>query len=119
MRLRMGKERLNLTHENTTIFTFLGQTALGDAMFNNQSANHAFIQTGTSEKDYPTGLYLFEQFSPVYAEIAKFAIEHSFPMVANQRHVAECDIRAYMVYADAEEANFHAVLEGIFPDDFS
>lgn len=117
--LNMGDgKKLELTHDNTTIYTFLGRTALGDMQFENESANHAFIMTGRNEKDQPQGMYFFERFHPVYKEIAKFAVEHSFPQILNHRTLPACDIKAYMGEIDRAEARFHAQLEGALPEDF-
>lgn len=111
-------KKIELTPENTSVYTFLGQTAVGDALFENASVNHAFVQTTRNEKDQPQGMYFFEQFHPVYKEIAAHAIKHSFPTMANQRTVPECDMRAYMNEVAREEAKFAAVLEGALPEDF-
>lgn len=118
LNLRMGEERFELTHENTTLYTFLGRTAIGDMVFDNASANHVFVHLGEDEQEQPRGMYFFERFHPVYKDIAKFAIEHSFPIIGNQRRVPECDIRAYMAHVDAEQERFHDSLEGVFPEDF-
>lgn len=119
IRLNMpdGKS-MEANYRNTTLFTFLGKTAIGDLVFDNESANHVFIQTGRNEKDQPTGMYFFEKFHPVYADIAKFAIEHSFPANLNHRIVPACDLRAYMGEVERAEAQFHAQLEGVMPEDF-
>jgi hypothetical protein len=118
--LNLGdNKKLELTPDNTTVYTFMGRTAVGDVMFENASANHAFVQTGKNEQDQPTGMYFFERFHPVYSKIAQHAIKNSFPILGNQRRVPECDIRAYMGYVDAEQEKFHATLEGVFPEDFT
>jgi len=111
-------KKLELTPENTSIYTFLGRTAIGDTQFENASANHAFVQTGRNEKDQPQGMYFFEQFHPVYKSIAAHAIKNSFPHMANQRTVPACDLRAYMQEVDKQEAQFAATLEGALPEDF-
>lgn len=111
-------EKRQLTAENTSLYTFLGFTALGDTIIDNSTFNHAFVMTGRNEKGAPTGNYYFERFHPVYKDIAKFAIEHAFPHSANQRTVAECDIKAYLTDADRETAKFAASLEGVEPEDF-
>jgi hypothetical protein len=117
--LNMGDgKKLELTPDNTTIYTFLGRTALGDMQFENESANHAFVQTGRNEKDVPQGMYFFEQFHPVYKDIAAFAMEHCFPQLLNVRRVPECDLKAYHGEIDRQEARFHAQLEGALPEDF-
>lgn len=117
--LNMGDEKHELSAENTTLYTFLGRTAIGDTQFENASVNHVFVNLGRNEQDEPQGMYFFEKFHPVYQKIAAFAIEHSFPIIGNQRRVPECDLRAYMKHVDAEEARFHNALEGVFPEDFN
>lgn len=119
LNLNMGEERHELTGLNTTLYTFMGRTAIGDLVFDNSSVNHVFVQLGENERHQPRGMYFFERFHPVYQDIAKFAIEHSFPIVGNQRRVPECDLKAYMSHVDAEQEKFHATLEGVFPEDFT
>lgn len=118
LNLNMGDERFELTHRNTTLYTFLGRTAIGDMEFENESANHVFVQLGENERQQPRGMYFFERFHPVYQDIAAFAIKHSFPIVGNQRRVPECDLKAYLNHVEAEQEKFHASLEGVLPEDF-
>lgn len=118
LNLNMGEERFELTRRNTTLYTFLGRTAIGDVAFDNASANHIFFYMGQNEQDQPTGMYFFERFHPIYQDIAEFAIEHSFPIVGNQLRVPECDLKAYMSHVDAEQERFHSALEGVMPEDF-
>lgn len=119
LNLNMGEEKFELTRRNTTLYTFLGRTAIDDIVFDNASANHVFFYMGQNEQDQPTGMYFFERFHPVYKDIAKFAIKHSFPIVGNQPRVPECDLKAYMSHVDAEQERFHDSLEGVFPEDFN
>jgi hypothetical protein len=118
--LNMGDgTKMELTHRNTTLYTFLGKTAIGDLVFDNASANHVFVRTGHNEQNQPRGLYFFERFQPVYGDIARFAVEHSLPQILNMHTVPECDMKAYMSEVDREEAKFHASLEGVLPEDFT
>lgn len=109
--------RFEVTRENTTLYTFLGRTAIGDITFNNESANHVFVQTDENEE--AAGTYYFERFHPVYQDVAKFAIENSFPSILNMPSVPECDFQAYLQYVDVEQAKFSATLDGVFPEDFN
>lgn len=117
--LRYGDgKRLELTPENTTLYTFLGRTAIGDLEFENQSLNHAFVTTGHTENDKPIGNFYFEKFHAVYKDIAAFAIKNSFPHIANMRTIPACDLKAYLGQVDREQAAFAAKLEGVSPEDF-
>lgn len=118
--LDMGNgSKIELNHRNTTVYTFLGRTAIGDIAFDNASANHAFVHLGSNEQDQPQGMYLFEKFHPVYQDIAKFAIENSLPQILNMHTVPECDMKAYMAQVDREGVRFQAKLEGVLPEDFT
>ena len=110
--------KMELTHRNTTLYTFLGRTAIGDVAFENSSVNHVFIRTGLNEQQQPQGMYFFEKFHPVYRDIAKFVLDKNLPSILNMHTVPECDMKAYMVEIDKEEAKFHAKLEGVLPEDF-
>lgn len=117
--LNMGDGRkLEATPENTTLYTFLGRTAIGDVLFENSSVNHIYLGTGLDEEERPKGIYFFEKFSSVHEDIAKFAIEHSFPAILNQRTVPACDMEAYYLHVQQQEAHFAAQLNGVMPEDF-
>ena len=119
LRLNMGKGRkLELTHENTTLYTFLGKTALNDIEFDNTALNHVFIRLRDDKEGNPRGMYVFERFHPAYKDIASFAIEHSFTAVLNQRQIAECDLKAYGGQTQRQVEDFSAVLDGVMPEDF-
>ena len=85
------------TPDNTTLFTFLGKTALGGISIDSGRFNHVFFQTGEEDEETMTGTYMFrtdrneETFDTVVSHIAEF----DYPMVLNRREVPECDIRAY------------------------
>lgn len=112
-----GSELLS-DHTNTTLYTFLGQTAVGDSTFENPSANHVFVRTGFNKDNQPSGIYFFERFHSVYKDIAEFAIKHSFPAILNQPRVPECDLACYMKHVEAEQSAFREKLEGVMPEDF-
>ena len=54
----------------------------------------------------------------MYQKIAEFAIENSFPLIANQRRVPECDLGVYMTCVDAEAEKFKLPLDQVRPEDF-
>lgn len=118
--LNMGDgSKMELNHRNTTLYTFLGRTAIRDIVFENSSANHVFVRTGVNEQEQPRGMYFFEKFHPVYKDIAKFVLEKELPSIQNMHTVPECDMKAYMGQVDKEEAKFHATLAGVLPEDFA
>jgi len=107
LRLSIGDEiELDVTPENTTLYTFLGKTMIGDMEFNNSSANHIFIAMDEDEKGRTRGMYLFEAFHPVYKTVADFAIKHSLPGVVNSREVGQSDLQAYMLQVDKTISEF-------------
>lgn len=50
IRLSVRDDKYELTHENTTLYTFLGRTAIGDMPFENASANHVFVHLNQGEE---------------------------------------------------------------------
>jgi hypothetical protein len=76
--------RLELTPENSTLFTHVGELSLYD---------HCFIATA-EEGTTTIGVYLFRH-SDVFPAIKEHFEQHGYPMVLNQREVAPCDINAF------------------------
>lgn len=110
--------KLELSYRNTSLYTFLGKTAIGDFEFNNPNANHVFIETGKDANDNPAGMYFFEKFHPIYRDIAEFAIENSLPQILNRRDVPACDLTQYSRASEVEAAKFAHKLDAVYPSDF-
>lgn len=113
-----GDQEFEATPENTTLYTFLGRTAIGSLVIENSTINHVYLQM-SAEGEKQRGMYLFEQFhTDAYKTIAEYAIEHSYPQLLNLRHVPECDLRAHMAHEDHEAAQFATELPDFLPEDF-
>lgn len=99
-----GRE-FEMRPDNATLYTFLGETALkGGIKFNNESANHVFLQTGEQDDETMTGTYVFST-AESYAPLANFMVEHDYPMVLNRREVPACDMEAYLRMVDQTASN--------------
>lgn len=95
-----------LTPENTTLYTFLGKTALETVEIENSVVNHVFVQTSPDEET-ASGMYFFKEFDQDrYDTITRHMVEHSWPMLLNLRVVPECDLRVWKAKSDAEVNEF-------------
>jgi hypothetical protein len=101
-----GGEKVRMTRENGTLYTFLGRSAVGDLDIDNTNFDHIFVQRGEGPEGGATGLYIFKAFQEHYKTIADFMIEQQFPMILNQRTIPLCDMEAYMREVDRTTANF-------------
>lgn len=118
LNLNLGDGRkIKLTRDVGAVYTFAGQTAIGDMMFDNGNADHIFIQTG-QEEETPCGLYVFRAFNPQYLPMLNFMADNMFPMMLNLRTVPLCDMEAYMREVDRTTATFTAGVPDFLPDDF-
>lgn len=113
-----GDQEFESTPDNTTLYTFLGRTAIGSLVIENSTINHVYVRF--NKEDEPNrGMYLFEQFhGEAYKTIAEYVMEHAYPQILNMRHVPECDIKAHMLHEDHEAAQFGAELPDYLPEDF-
>lgn len=83
MELIIGEVEFNMNRTNTSLFTFLGRSAL----------DHLFLVHETEEnKAY--GTYVFS-LNTHFDDLVAFAIKHSFPAHLNMLAVAQCDQDAY------------------------
>lgn len=113
LRLSMdGGMSLELTPDNTTLYTFLGHTVIGDLTVDNATINHVFHRTGQNEQGQAIGMYFFRT-HPAYRDIAEHLTEYRYPMVLNQRQVPLCDFKAHCEEVDRQAAIF----AGEIPDE--
>ena len=85
----LGGEPFEMTPDNASLFTFVGQGAL---------YNHVFLVLEELEENHFKGTYVFSE-SPAYETLATFILENEYPAHINQRQPAACDLDAYMQYA--------------------
>ena len=106
LHLRFGEAEFEAKPENTTLFTFLGKTALRGLEMDNSRFNHIFFQTGTEDETTISGSYMFrtEENSETFDTIMNFVAGHDYPMVLNRRSVPECDVEAYFRMLDQRAA---------------
>lgn len=104
--LKWGDRRLEMTPRNSILYTFMGRTAVTSANetfeANNEVFNHVWIVTGENR-----GMYFWAEHDPEeYAQMAHFMVEHSFPMLLNNREVPACDVQAWLDEVDKEVETF-------------
>lgn len=117
--LDMGNgEKVRCDAENTTLYTFIGKTAIGDIIFDNSALNHVYVELEETDEDNNLlGMYFFERFHNLYQQMAEFIGQNEFPMVLNSREVLECDLRAYMRQVDIEVQKFSSKIPDSLPHD--
>lgn len=104
--LKWGKRELDMKASNSVLYTYLGKTAvtIEDETFviENSAVNHVYIATSANK-----GLYFFAEHDPEeFATMSAFIVEHSFPMVINQRHVAPDDLKIWATEVAKEVETF-------------
>lgn len=119
LNLNLGDGRkLEMTPENSTLYTFLGHTVIGEMTIENSSINHVFVQTGNDERGQASGMYFFNEFDGAYKDMSTHMTEYRYPMILNQHTVPACDLKVWYDRMDMEVARFNASLEGANPEDF-
>lgn len=104
----MGEgNHLEMTPENSTLYTFLGHTALGAMEIENSVVNHVFVRTSPEDADTASGMYFFREFDEEnYDTMVRHMTEHRYPMLLNLRHVPECDMRVWLQRTEAAVSSF-------------
>ena len=86
MRLTMHGEKFEATPDNTSLFMFAGNLAL---------YNHVFVVTKENEAEGTAeGTYVFWTHQ-VYETMRDYMMQNGYPIHANLRHLAQCDLDAY------------------------
>ena len=85
LNLNLGGEPFEMTPDNASLFTFVGQGAL---------YNHVFLQQEELEENRVRGTYVFST-SQSFQPLMNFMLEQGYPMHLNLRQVAQCDQDAY------------------------
>jgi len=83
--LTLGGEEFRMTRENTSLFTFLGESAM---------YNHIFFQKERLDGNRIAGTYLFRP-NPNFTKLRAFMEEHHYPMHINLLQPAQCDLDAF------------------------
>jgi|GEM_PF-3706389 len=80
-----------MTRFNSSLYTFVGKTAIEGGDIDNQNFNHIFMHR--EEEGETVGRYMFvtPQTQELFNSIAGFMLKHEFPAVINQNEVPECD----------------------------
>src|SRR5690349_10111711 len=94
LHLDLGGEEFEATPENTSLFTFLGQTALNGLMLDNERFNHIFFYKEMTDRGNLSGSYMFrtENNGDTWDAIANYIATNDYPMSLNQREVPDCDV---------------------------
>lgn len=117
--LNLGGNEFESRPDNTTLFTFLGKTALNGIEFDNSRLNHVFFQIGEETEESMSGTYIFrtEQNANIWDTIATHIMTNDYPMVLNRRDVPECDWDAYNRMLDLQVGNED--IPDTLPEDWS
>ena len=102
--------KLEMTPSNSSLYTFLGETALGDTTIDNSSVNHVFVTTEVSKDGQARGMYFFREFDDAYVDMARHMTEYRYPMVLNQRNVPDGDLKAWQERLDQFTSRFGSQL---------
>jgi hypothetical protein len=117
--LDKGGKEFESRPDNTTLFTFLGHTALNGINFENARANHIFFQDGMEDEATMTGSYMFrtEDNANIWDTIATHIMTNDYPMILNRREVPACDWEAYSRMLDQSAAA--ETVEDFFPEEWT
>ena len=100
LKMQLGEYgEFEATPENTSVFTFLGQTAINGIMWDNERFNHAFLNIHEVDEDRVQGAYIFSD-AKNFDEMMRFFMQNGYPLHVNLRHVAQCDIDAYFAHQE-------------------
>jgi hypothetical protein len=102
LHLNLGGGEFEATPDNTTLFTFMGRTAIHGIEVDNQQYNHLFFHTGEEDDNVLIGTYMFRSDlnSETWDIIAQHMLANDYPLVLNRREVPVCDIEAYGRFLD-------------------
>ena len=105
--LNLGVNEFESRPDNTTLFTFLGKTALNGIEFDNSRVNHIFFQTGSEDDQTMSGTYIFrtEANAGIFDTILSHITTNDYPMVLNRRDVPQCDWDAFQRMIDQRAAS--------------
>lgn len=88
--LRVGNGEIEVTRDNTTLFTFLGRVGINLSMY-----DHVFITRGDADEEGTTnGMYIFRANSGFDA-LEEYLITYDYPALLNMREVPQCDQDAF------------------------
>ena len=119
--LRFGESEFEATPDNTTLFSFLGRSAIRGVMMDHHRFNHIFFTTGEQDEETMSGSYVFrtDKNEEVFDNIVSHIVEHDYPMMLNRRDVPECDISAYFNMLEQKAAEESGDLGDFLPEGWS
>lgn len=87
MYLTFCGEEYEVTRDDAALFMYMGKLAL---------YNHIFIalEVDEDDEDAPAEAYIFSM-NEQYEAVRDFMMDNDYPMHANLRYVADCDLDAY------------------------
>jgi hypothetical protein len=112
LELRLNGKEILLTRYNTTLFTHFGRVLLRGLELDAKNFDHVFIRTSDEDDENLRGARVWRGLD-AYKPIAKFCIQHKFPIVGNSTDVGESDVAAW------ELMNFADVDFGVVPPDWT
>lgn len=110
-------QRVPMNRDTATLYTFCGQTIIGDLVLDNANLDHIFVQLDP-EVEVATGIYIFKAFQKEFGRLASFMATHRFPMVLHAREIPNCDMTAYMREVDRTTTSFASEIPDFLPEQF-
>lgn len=101
---------------NTTLFTYLGKTAVENGTdkveVDNHKFNHIWVQLGDEE-----GLHIFEAYDKEqFDTLSRFMIVHSYPQIINMRDIAAIDVQAWLRRAEQISEQYGQNIPDFIPE---
>lgn len=118
LRLNLGGNEFEARPDNTTLFTFLGRSAIRGVEMDHHRLNHVFFQTGEEDEGTLSGSYVFrtDKNEETFDTIVGHIVEHDYPMMLNRRDVPECDVNAYFNMLDLKATEEAGDLGDFLPE---
>lgn len=94
-KFKIGGEPFEMTHQNGSLYTFIGKTVINGLDVPNENFNHVFlIRSRDDEKNEVRANHVFRD-DPAFTQLAQFMMQHDYPMILNMHEVPQCDIDAW------------------------
>lgn len=117
--LRLNLDRigsLEMTRQNSGLFTFLGKTAFNGTVYDNPTLDHVYV--ALPKEHEMRGVYLFKSMSPKYKQIATFMMRNHFQLSLNHQTVPDSDLLNYEAILERQQERYKDEIPDFLPDDF-
>jgi len=95
LEVSVNGEPMQLTRENTTLYTFFGRVMIEGMEMDASNFNHVFVRlSDPDDEENVSGGFIFPQ-NPGFKTVAAFCLRHNFPAVLNALYLPGSDIDAW------------------------